>query len=102
MSAFTNSQPSPIHLPGVALRPTGGIHGAAAGTDAKGETIASPHVGQNCTSGFTWVPHLWQNISFHTEYAIPWKQFEKSGALTRSSRRRAPGRHRRIPRPARE
>ena len=54
MSAFTNSQPSPIHLPGVALMPTGAMKGADAGTpDAKGEPIWLPHEGQNCTSELT-------------------------------------------------
>jgi len=36
------------------LMPTGAVQGVAAGTaDARGELIGSPHVGQNCTSGFT-------------------------------------------------
>ena len=48
MSAFTNCQPSPIHLPGAALIPVGAVHGTPGGTpEDREEPIASPQVGQN-------------------------------------------------------
>src|ERR1039458_7615145 len=59
MSAFTRSQPAPIHRPAFTCTDVGGVHAGGGGTApeaARGPANDWPQFGQNCWSDRTWVP----------------------------------------------
>src|ERR1035438_481693 len=65
MSAFTRSQPAPIHRPAFTCTDVGGVHAGGGGTApeaARGPANDWPQFGQNCWSDRTWVPQRSQNM----------------------------------------